>query len=389
MEFEPKAFDVEAAFTTAKKRQTTKFRGPDSPLYTAICPAVYIIRFFGLAPYEFSKDRLVPSNVYLIFSCSFLLLYSYVTYSVCNRFRSLTRDTELLKGTEYVKIVFNYFTTIYDIFTVMCTRQTFTYIWNSMQDYDDVVRILGYPQKETKTKIVCWILLLFNTALLTAVNQTGMYAFLESWVDNISYMSVYVGSCVAVYKFAGITFLLGQRFHHLNEMAQTCLRSKNRPIKIDLKTIQGLHNELMIAGESLNSLYTSSLLLWLANLSIHSVSNLYFIIGRFLSSWNGIEWPLFICLFFWLMMFISQLFVIHIACDFTTSQANSIGGILIKWQVYSMEKSSWRAPIESTLHLLTRRLYFSAGGCFCVHMPLMRSIAALLTTYLVILLQLQ
>ncbi|KAK2584718.1 hypothetical protein KPH14_007051 [Odynerus spinipes] len=392
MEFQPKAFDVETVFTMAKKRRTKKFRGPDSPLYTAVCPVAYIMRFFGLAPYKFSNDRLVPSNVYLIFSFMVLLFYSYAVCTECYRFSKLQRDTELLKGTEYVKIIFNYCMTVYDILTVAMTRKKFTCIWNSIQDYDEAVRILGYPQKETKTRIVCWCLLIYNTILWIAINQTGMDAFTESWSDNIIYMSVYIGSSMAVYKFVGITLLLGQRFHHLNEMSQKSVPSKihyYRSIKIDLKTIQGLHNELMIIGESLNSLYTSSLILWLTNLSIHSVTNLYFIIGRFLSFWDDIKWPVIICLLLWLLMFTTQLLLIHVACDFTSTQANSIGGILIDWQVYLMGQNSSTMPLESTLHLLNRRLQFSAAGCFYVNLPLMRSIAALLTTYLVILLQLQ
>ncbi|XP_043668219.1 putative gustatory receptor 28a isoform X3 [Vespula pensylvanica] len=311
MEFRPKTFDLEIAFAASRRRQMKKFRGPDSLLYSAICPAIYIIRILGQAPYKFSKDRLVPSNVYLIFSFVFLTVCFYNVYIVFYQFVHSTRKEP----------------------------------------------ILG-----------------------------------ESWISNIGYMSPYFGSCIAVYKFIGITFILGQRFHHLNELATKyiCSKRKNtRPMKIDIKTIQTWHNELMIVGENLNTLYTWEILLWLANLSIHSVSDLYFIIDKVLNDWDNLHWPSICCLASWFLVFVTQLIILHISCDYVSTQANSMGGILIDWQACLMEKNSLKTPIEMSLHFINRKLQFTAAGCFCIELPLIRSIAALLTTYLVILLQLQ
>lgn len=105
MEFRPKTFDLETAFATSKRRQLKKFRGPDSPLYSAIFPAVYITRILGLAPYKFSKDRLVPCNVYLIFSFIFLSIYSYNVYTVFAQFLTHKRHKPILGGTDYVKVI--------------------------------------------------------------------------------------------------------------------------------------------------------------------------------------------------------------------------------------------------------------------------------------------
>ncbi|KAL2727985.1 putative gustatory receptor 28a [Vespula maculifrons] len=392
MEFRPKTFDLEIAFAASRKRQMKKFRGPDSPLYSAICPAIYIIRILGQAPYKFSKDRLVPSNVYLIFSFVFLTVCFYNVYVVFYQFLHSTRKEPILGGTEYIKVTFNCFTMIYSVLMTMSTRNKFVQIWNNIQDYDDAVRLLGYPQKEIKTRIVCWILITLNIALWTSVNQIGMYAFTESWISNIGYMSPYFGSCIAVYKFIGITFILGQRFHHLNELATKYIYSKRkntRPMKIDIKTIQTWHNELMIVGENLNTLYTWEILLWLANLSIHSVSDLYFIIDKVLNDWDNLHWPSICCLASWSLVFVAQLIILHISCDYVSTQANCMGGILIDWQACLMEKNSLKTPIEMSLHFINRKLQFTAAGCFCIELPLIRSIAALLTTYLVILLQLQ
>ncbi|XP_047351148.1 putative gustatory receptor 28a [Vespa velutina] len=392
MEFRPKTFDLETAFAISKRRQLKKFRGPDSPLYSAICPAVYIARIFGDAPYEFWKDRLVPSNVYLIFSFIFLAIYSYNVYTIFVQFLTFTRQIPILGGTDYVKLVFNYITTVCSLLMTIWTRNKFVQIWNNIQDYDDAIRLLGYPQKEIKTRIVCWIIIFLNITLWTLVNQTGMYAFTESWISNVTYMSPYFGSCLAVYKFIGITLILGQRFHHLNQLTKKYIFSKrnnSRPMKIDIKTIQTWHNELMTAGENLSALYMWLILLWLANLSVHSVSDLYFIIDKVLNNNENLHWPSVSCLASWFLVFVTQLLILHISCGYVSSEANCMGEILIDWQAYLMEQNSLKMPIETSLHFINRKLYFTAAGCFCIELRLICSIAATLTTYLVILLQLR
>lgn len=87
------------------------------------------------------------------------------------------------------------------------------------------------------------------------------------------------------------------------------------------KTILSLHNDLMIAGENLESLYSWSLLLWLSNLCLHIVSNIYFIIKWMIVKHRDVEaWPLVSCLSCWLLAFFFQLLLLHIACDFASSQ---------------------------------------------------------------------
>lgn len=108
-EFRGKTFDVETVFSKArsgitKRKQIKKLRGPDSPLYTSICPLVYIIRVFGLAPYEFSQNDLRPSNAYLIFSLFTLSFYSLIAYVVYMRFNGVVRDRPILGSTENAKV---------------------------------------------------------------------------------------------------------------------------------------------------------------------------------------------------------------------------------------------------------------------------------------------
>lgn len=77
----------------------------------------------------------------------------------------------------------------------------------------------------------------------------------------------------------------------------------------------------MLAAENLESLYSWSLLLWLGNLGLHIVSNVYFIIEWILvTKWEMVVWPLTRCMSAWLLAFLIQLLLLHIVCDFASSQ---------------------------------------------------------------------
>ncbi|RLU21153.1 ObirGr5 [Ooceraea biroi] len=384
---EPRPFDVETVFANAKRKSTRKLRGPDSPLYASIWPMVYVVRIFGFAPYNFSQDRLVPSNIYLIFSAIAAILYSYILYEVFQRMMGVKRQAAVLGGTEYAKVIINYSVVICELTLTMFTRHSFVKIWNALQDYDESVRQLGHPRKEMQTAVVAWILTIITAIIWIGVNQSGMYAFSEMWIYNVGYMLSYIGTLMALYKFVAMAFFLGQRFHHLNTIAIKSFPSTStgkNTAKINRKvTILNLHNDLMVAAENLESLYSWSLLFWLGNLSLHIVSNLYFIImWIFLESKVGL--PIH-CLSIWLLAFLFELLLLHIACNFASSQASRIGPILIEWQAKLMRKN--HECCELSLQFLNRKLNFSAGGFFYVKLPLLRSIAAFLTTYLVILLQ--
>ncbi|KAH0952734.1 Gr5 [Eciton burchellii] len=390
MKFQPRFFHVENVFANAKRKRTKRLRGLDSLLYASIWPMVYVVKIFGFAPYNFSQDRLAPSNICLIFSAIAVVLYSYVLF-ILERLISLERETVLLGGTENAKVIINYSVVIYELSLAMLTRRSFIKTWNALQDYDKTVKQLGYSRKERQTAILAWILAIIIAIIWIAVNRSGMYAFAETWIYNMGYMLCYIGTSMALYKFVAVAFFLGQRFQHLNTIAvknlPTLTSTSKYSAKISRKvTILNLHNDLMVAAENLESLYSWSLLFWLSNLSLHIVSNVYFIITWMLmKSWDVVSWPVIYCLNIWLLAFFLQLLLLHIACDFVSSQANCLGPILIEWQIRLMKKNHECG--DSSLQFLNRKLNFSAGGCFYVNLPLLRSIATLLSTYLVILLQ--
>lgn len=109
MEFDRKRFVIiisrvkRATSSSYKKQEIVQFRGEDSPLFEAIAPAFYIIRVFGLGPYHFSKDRLVPSNFHLIFSFLALIINTYIVIKVMIQF-TIKGGQPILGVTEQAKV---------------------------------------------------------------------------------------------------------------------------------------------------------------------------------------------------------------------------------------------------------------------------------------------
>ncbi|XP_018318078.1 uncharacterized protein [Mycetomoellerius zeteki] len=392
MELQAVPFNVTTLFTKMKKKRVKKRRDPNSPLYKVIWPMIYIMRIFGFAPYNFLQYRVTPSNINLLFTVIVAIVYSCVSYEVFTKFLNVKREIWTIRGTENTKVIINYSVVMYELGLTAFTRRSFIRIWNALQDFDENMKRLGHLRKETRTAIVAWFLVTMTTIMWIAINRIGMYAFIETWTSNMKYMILYIGTSMAIYKFVAVAIFLGQRFGHLNSVAIQNLPSTSvgdtRTI-ISKKIILNLHNDLMIAAEDLESLYSLSLLFWLCNLCLHIVSNVYFIIIWMLEKkWDVESWPLVFCMCTWLLAFLFQLLLLHIACHFASSQANCLGPILIEWQVRLMKKEN-EDDVEYSLEFLNRKLKFSAGGCFHVNLPLLRSIVSLMTTYLVILLQLK
>lgn len=78
----------------------------------------------------------------------------------------------------------------------------------------------------------------------------------------------------------------------------------------------------MTAGENLSALYAWIILLWLTNLSVHSVSDLYFIIDRVLNDNEILHWPSVGCLASWFLASVTQLVILHVSCDYASTEVN-------------------------------------------------------------------
>lgn len=78
----------------------------------------------------------------------------------------------------------------------------------------------------------------------------------------------------------------------------------------------------MTAGENLSALYAWIILLWLTNLSVHSVSDLYFIIDKVLNDNEILHWPSVGCLASWFLASVTQLVILHVSCDYASTEVN-------------------------------------------------------------------
>lgn len=116
-------------------------------------------------------------------------------------------------------MVVNYSVMMYELVATIFTRRAFTRVWNDLQDLDEKLSALGYPRKERRIGIFIWVLLVGLTICWIIVNQSGIYAFKETWMFNSAYMLTYIGTSMCVYKFCGMVIFIGQRFTQLNQIA--------------------------------------------------------------------------------------------------------------------------------------------------------------------------
>ncbi|CAB0032587.1 unnamed protein product, partial [Trichogramma brassicae] len=79
----------------------------ESALYEVVCPAVYVSRAMGLAPYELTargqadgQARLAPSRLNCLYSLFWTSLYSYIVVTSLIRFSGSKRDKPVLGVTE-------------------------------------------------------------------------------------------------------------------------------------------------------------------------------------------------------------------------------------------------------------------------------------------------
>lgn len=139
----------------------------------------------------------------------------------------------------------NYGMAIYNIIVALLSREKFAKIFNTIQEYDEVVKEFGYTRNEKKTCFWSWLILIVSVVIWSSVSLFGIKAFDQSWDENLTYMSIYVGTSVSVIKFSGVTMLLGQRFDHLNRIAKKSSRSASRRWLVNPVVEPTVNNDLL------------------------------------------------------------------------------------------------------------------------------------------------
>lgn len=201
---------------------TTHGRGRESMLYEVVCPAIYIIRTFGLAPYDFPRNneppKLQASNFHSLYTLFWCTYHSYFVLTTLVRFSQLEDAKTLLRFTEGAKLAINYLVSLLDLLMGIFNREVFMHIWNSIQLQQDMISF-HQQQLLRKLKFRMWTFIGVGTLGWISVNQFGMFAFKENYLNNITYMIGYVATFVSVFKFCGLAFILKLGFSQLADAA--------------------------------------------------------------------------------------------------------------------------------------------------------------------------
>ncbi|KAJ8664846.1 hypothetical protein QAD02_006508 [Eretmocerus hayati] len=333
-----------------------------------------------------------------LYSIFWMLSYVYLVYGVLARWGD-NPDRPIANITEKLKPILNCTVSVMELLSSIIKRKKFVTLWNNIISFDESFGLgkatnpnevaKGKPpihrqqMRQAKNYLWCWIFI--GACGWMSVNCNGMIAFEEHYVQNMSYMIVYIGHFAAVSKFCGLVSLLGQRFAYLNQLVrqQSDEIHKSNSI-IMIKKIETSFQQLMDMSRSLNDMYSFELFFLFTNLLYHVLTNAYFM--SFWIIFNSHTWSLkiFLAQFSWMVMFCIQLCSIHLCCEYTSQEANKMARRMFDWHRtigFDIEE------FEPTLHFMTNQLHFSAAGFFGAGLTSLASNTKFIAIYLVVLLQ--
>ncbi|KAJ8680852.1 hypothetical protein QAD02_016639 [Eretmocerus hayati] len=360
--------------------------GPELTLCRILRPLFHLVRFLGLAPFNFVEKysilHLEPSTRACICSLCSMLINTYMVMTVTRDLLALNRKQKVQHYIEICKVLLNYIVLMMELVRSITTRQQLIKVWDRIQVFDESLQLLlGYDEISSKKRLpkshtyqsmiihlqrCVWIIFAISTVGWTAVNVLGMYAYHETYLRNISYMIPYVLTFIVALKFCGLVYLINQRLSLLIDYLSHKRGKKFRESDEDETTIEMIETmlrQLERVCEYLNGIYTWPLLYLLYNIFCHLLSNSYSIALRFMIRMeHGEHWPSILCRLSWFFMFSIQLGLIHLMC-------HSV----------SLKKSD--------LFHISREVRFTAADCFQINLGTLASTVKHLVTYLVILLQ--
>lgn len=93
------------------------------------------------------------------------------------------------------------------------------------------------------------------------------------------------------------------------------------------QVVERLYEQLLLIGETFRDLYSWPLMIWISNLCLHSVSNLYFLFDWIIDSASGedsIQVATTLCILIWIVVYLSQIVLLQYSCEFTAHQVRPV-----------------------------------------------------------------
>ncbi|KAJ8680961.1 hypothetical protein QAD02_016748 [Eretmocerus hayati] len=331
-------------------------------LYKVIRPAFYLTRLFGMAPYSLPEEigtvEQQSSRALYAYSLIPLCIYTFMVGRTISHFKipenfsiplDIDRDSQwskffftccalIFSEASLLPMLVNYFVLLVELIMSIVRHKAIMSVWISILEFDQSVGLTtvgktkGTSSEDSlvdKFKLYMWSIALISISGWSVISGTSMTTNFENIVDHFSYMLPYYGTYIAVFQFCGLAFLIGQRFKYLNESVQASVdegSSKSNNLQF-IKMKELVHNSLIEASETLNQVYSWSLILYIFSKFCHTINNLYAVLRPDrIKSIKGI-----FCLTSWASMSTFELWALHFVCEYTSEQANRFQYVLSKW----------------------------------------------------------
>ncbi|XP_076672286.1 uncharacterized protein LOC143371217 [Andrena cerasifolii] len=347
-----------------------------------------IARILGCASHVVTEDdvqRRRPRDVFFtvssmaVYLCTLVLLYVYV----------LMHQELDTKG-----LFFN-FMRVFLIYLCFFVDYSFTTLWNwkiravlsQLRAFDRATKFHD-ASKQRRVRAVCSAIVLLTLIYWSIVGYISCRVeLIAPMLRGIMYGIIYTAVGVQILIFAGISFLIGERFRQLCVIL-TRTTAEGKLIVADrlnghftLQQIWCLHCSLVNATEMFNSVYAVQLLLWISSMSLNAMSRIYALNVYHVSGFLRARETMMAIFCSW------NIVLITIVCHATASQANRVGEIIFApSSSASMKRVFLQENLEAAAYFQLRKVHFSTvAGFIRVDLPLLLSIISAMTTYLVIL----
>ncbi|XP_066601369.1 uncharacterized protein [Prorops nasuta] len=315
-------------------------------------PIFYAARFFGCGPHEVAEFDIRVTKRGLVYSgcwsCVFLWAFAHGLYIIF-----LDKLEPKLLLLTIIRTVLCYVCLFSDI--------GLTIVWN------------------WKLRAVLAQLRNFDEATKCGFTVAIFDAFTYAFINGVMSLQLM--------KFAGLVFLIFERFQRLGEMllepdsARVVILGRIGK-QLRLQEVWWLHSTLANAMETVNSVYGTQLLFWIATTSFNTLSRIYTInetlnVPTILKAREALL----------VSACVANLLIIAIICHVTATKANEVAKVAFSPLSHVVGRRSFvEDNLEAATYFQLRQMHFFAGaGLIRIDLPLLLSIASGITTYLVIL----
>ncbi|XP_066595822.1 uncharacterized protein [Prorops nasuta] len=345
-----------------------------------IWPILAMSRMFGCYPHSILTSPIRTSKAARVYSWALGCLYtSNFLYKLCiwhNYFGSRWSDVvysalvQLGEGSKILCIIFG---------AIMPTllHKSFESAYERAEVFDAITNTKNHTKVRPFWQ---FIMILVNVARIPVYKELYAYYTITTYTltvfsINVAFEVLYANELL---KFWFLLSAFWRRFHRLNQITRADARNDKYVRKLSVDDIQNFYTILADGIAHFNKYYNYQLFFWVSYLTMDTMS---FILATYTAKQPRAG------LYFDVCLLSGQLSMITYICHLTCAQANKLTHVYFSPSCPVFLRTNVMNNVKFGLLLHSRRINIVALRTFQIDFPLLVTIAATMTTYMVIFIQ--